>query len=323
LRLWKENHKVSALTIQETQAISELAEVLYSFLPGSTFAPTGVKIDFGTVAQAIGVGHLWHGGSKQPAIEALLEGTLQTKRDKFCTLMIRIVQEGLKYRNRKKKPITKEEIQKINHLIAQLHFKIPELHNPDFIATLPSNKLTEEKEHSVTNSQVVDPKKLAEIKTEFMKITQLQPHDRGYAFEKFLCSLFEIYSFNPKPSFRIQGEQIDGSIEFEHEFYLLEAKWQDKAITEADILVLDGRVLGHSTIGRGIFVTAGCFSQDGISAYRRLRPSSIVGIDGQDLYFVLENLLPLDEVLRFKIRRLVETGEFHYPVAKFATQLKL
>jgi hypothetical protein len=59
------------------------------------------------------------------------------------------------------------------------------------------------------------------------------------------------------------------------------------------------------------------------AAYQRLRPSSIVGIDGQDLYFVLDKLLPLDEILRFKIRRLVETGEFHYPVAKFMTQLKL
>jgi len=106
---------MSALTIQETQAIAELAEVLYNFLPGSTFAPTGVKTDFGTVAQSVDLGHLWLGGSKQPAIEALLEGTLQTRRDKFCTLMIRIVQEGIKYRNRKKKPITKEASEKPNY----------------------------------------------------------------------------------------------------------------------------------------------------------------------------------------------------------------
>jgi len=310
---------MSALTIPETQAISELAAVLYNFLPGSTFAPTGVKIDFGTVAQSLGLGHLWPGGSKLPAIEALLEGTLQTKKDKFCILIIRIVQEGIKYRNRKKDPITKEEIQKINNLNAQLHFKIPELHDPDFIAKLPTERLTEEKKKSTTNPQVVNPEKLTEIKTEFMKISQLQPHERGYAFEKFLRELFEIYNFNPKPSFRTQGEQIDGSIEFDHEIYLLEAKWQDKAITEADILVLDGRVQGHSTMGRGIYITAGCFSQDGIAAYRRLRPSSIVGIDGQDLYFVLEKFLPLDEVLRFKLRKLVETGEFHYPVAKLIT----
>jgi len=313
---------MSVFTIQETQAVAELAEVLYSFLPGSTFAPTGVKTTFGTVAQSVDLGHLWVGGSKQPAIEALLEGTLKTKRDKFCNLMIRIVQEGIKYRNHKRKPITKEEVQRINNLVAQLHFKIPELHDPTFISKLPSEKPVQQKNKVEIKSQAINSKTLAEIKARFMKISQLSPQDRGYAFESFLHDLFEVYNFSPKPAFRIKGEQIDGSIELDHEIYLLEAKWQSEAIIQADILVLDGRVQGHSTIGRGIFVTAGCFSKNAITAYQRSRPSSIFGIDGQDLYFVLENNLPLGEVLRFKIRRLVETGDFHHPVSKFITQLK-
>jgi hypothetical protein len=313
---------MTGLTVQETQAISELAGMLYNFLPGSTFAPTGIKIDFGTVSQSVGLGNLWPGGSKRPAIEALLEGTLQTKRDRFCDLIIRIVQEGIKYRNRNRKPISKEEIQQINNLIAQLRFKIPELHDPAFISKLPSEKLTQQENKVEGKSQAINPEILAGIQTRFMKISQLPPQDRGYAFERYLHDLFEAYNFNPKPAFRIQGEQIDGSIELDHEIYLLEAKWQSKAITQADILVLDGRVQGHSTIGRGVFVTAGCFSRDGITAYQRSRPSSIFGIDGQDLYFVIENNLPIDEVLRFKIRRLVETGDFHYPVTRFVTQLK-
>jgi len=65
----------------------------------------------------------------------------------------------------------------------------------------------------------------------------------------------------------------------------------------------------------------GCFSPEGIAAYQRLRPSSIFGIDGQDMYFILEEALLLDEVLRYKIRWLVETGDFHYPVMKFKAQL--
>jgi hypothetical protein len=48
----------------------------------------------------------------------------------------------------------------------------------------------------------------------------------------------------------------------------------------------------------------------------------MVGIDGQDLYFVLEHALPLDEVLRRKVRWLVETGRFHYPVREFITELE-
>jgi len=313
---------VSGLTLQETQAIAELASALYTFLPGSTFAPTGIKTDFGTVAQAVGLGHLWRGGSKKPAIEALLEGVLQTRRDKFCPLMIRIIQEGLKYRSRKGNPVTQEEIKRINDLIAQLRFKIPELHDTNFIGKLPSEKSAELKNKEKTKDEALTVENITQIKSQFMNISQLSSQERGYAFEKFLHDLFKAYNFNPRPAFRIQGEQIDGSIEFDHEIYLLEAKWQNKAITEEDILKLDGRVQGHSTIGRGIFITAGCFSPDGIVAYQRLRPSSIFGIDGQDLYFILEHVLPLDEVLRQKIRRLVEAGDFHYAVTKFMMRLR-
>lgn len=96
-----------------------------------------------------------------------------------------------------------------------------------------------------------------------------------------------------------------------------------EAITQADLLILDGRVSGHSGIGRGIYVTAGCFSPEGVAAYERLRPSSMIGIDGQDLYFVLEEGVALDEVLKRKFRWLVETGGFHYPVSKFKAEIRL
>jgi hypothetical protein len=88
------------------------------------------------------------------------------------------------------------------------------------------------------------------------------------------------------------------------------------------LAVLDSRVSGHSQIGRGIFITVGCFSPDGITAHERLRPSAMIGIDGQDLFFVLEHALPLDDVLRRKVRWLVETGRFHHPVREFMTELE-
>jgi restriction endonuclease Mrr len=144
---------------------------------------------------------------------------------------------------------------------------------------------------------------------------------RGYEFERFLHDLFAAYGFNPRPSFRIEGEQIDGSIEFDHEFYLIEAKWQAEPVRESDLLVLQGRVAGHSAFGRGIFITAGSFSPEGVRAYQRLQPSSMIGIDGQDLYLTLEDALPLSEVLRWKLRRLVEGGDFHLPVIEFRAQL--
>jgi hypothetical protein len=178
------------------------------------------------------------------------------------------------------------------------------------------------KEHAKPTQSLVSVETLAALRSRFLQISNSPPQKRGYALEKFLYDLFDAYRFNPRPSFRIVGEQIDGSIEFAHEIYLIEAKWQVEPIVQGDLAVLDSRVSGHSQIGRGIFITAGCFSVDGITAHERLRPSAMIGIDGQDLYYVLERALPLDEVLRRKLRWLVETGHFHYPVREFITELE-
>jgi hypothetical protein len=49
------------LSLQETQAVTELAEALYSFLPASAHPYSKPKIDFGTVARDVGIGDLWPG----------------------------------------------------------------------------------------------------------------------------------------------------------------------------------------------------------------------------------------------------------------------
>jgi len=176
--------------------------------------------------------------------------------------------------------------------------------------------------HLAETQSLVSIEVLAALQSRFLQISNLPPQQRGYALEIFLYDLFEAYRFNPRPSFRIVGEQIDGSIEFAHEIYLIEAKWQLEPIVQGGLAVLDSRVSGHSQIGRGIFITAGCFSADGITAHERLRPSAMIGIDGQDLYYVLEHGLPLAEILRRKLRWLVETGHFHHPVREFVMELE-
>jgi hypothetical protein len=196
------------------------------------------------------------------------------------------------------------------------HFKVREIGK---IAAQPASTTAQP---PAKPQPLVSLETLAALRNRFLQISNLPPQQRGYALEKFLYDLFNAYRFNPKPSFRIVGEQIDGSIEFADEIYLIEAKWQVEPIVQGDLAVLDSRVSGHSQIGRGIFITAGCFSADGITAHERLRPSAMIGIDGQDLYYLLERALPLAEVLRRKLRWLVETGQFHYPIREFAMELE-
>ncbi|MGY0035082.1 hypothetical protein [Pedobacter sp. NJ-S-72] len=48
----------------------------------------------------------------------------------------------------------------------------------------------------------------------------LSPQNRGFAFEKLLNSLFELFELDPKGPFKTQGEQIDGSFTFDSQDFL-------------------------------------------------------------------------------------------------------
>jgi hypothetical protein len=313
---------MSKLPLKEIQAITELAKSIYSFIPANAHPYSKPKVDFGTVAKDIGIGDLWTGGSKRPAIQTFLELTLETRRDRFCPLMIRIAQEGLKYRNGKVNPITQEEMIHVNQLIAKIGFKIPELADPNFISSLPKAELPpKEKKKDKTDSGIISPEQIERIKQRFLQLEQLKPQERGYEFEKLLNEIFSIYGLKPKMPFRNIGEQIDGSIELDHQYYLIEAKWQMNLILEKDLLVLHSRATGHSTIGRGIFITCSDFSPDGVYAFQRLNPKSIIGINGQDLYMIFEKRLHLADVIHLKERKLVESGKFYYPVFKLIPEM--
>ena len=147
----------------------------------------------------------------------------------FCDLILEIVRKGMIYRTNKSNPITREEILKLNELISRVNFKIPDLWNPKFLESLPSaTPKPQEKPQSNNN--------LYKLKQNLMELGRLQPQVRGYAFEKFLNSFFEVSNLAPKSSFRLTGEQIDGSFQIGTDIYLVEAKWQERPISQDQLI---------------------------------------------------------------------------------------
>ena len=111
------------VSLKESRAATEMAKVLYSFLPGSGARSWKGHITFQTVSNDVGVGEFWQGGSKEPAIAALLERTLEYRRDLFEKLILTIVKEGLKYRKKKNDPISEDEIS--NHARRTWYDEVP------------------------------------------------------------------------------------------------------------------------------------------------------------------------------------------------------
>ena len=103
-----------SLSLKDARAVSGLAGVLYDFLPGSGRAIWKGHVNFGTVATKVGLADFWPGGSKRPAIHALLAQTLEHKRSLFQPLVLEIVRSGIGYREKQGKPITAAEIDALN-----------------------------------------------------------------------------------------------------------------------------------------------------------------------------------------------------------------
>jgi len=298
-----------ASSLKETQAISEIAELLYSFLPGSPHPFAAPAISFPGVANKLGLLSYWIGGSKKPAINQLLQATLDYRRDQFCNLILEIIRMGMVYRSNKKEPVTRDEIVQLNQLISKVNFKIPELWDPAFLDSLPSTHKTDENERKATSSEVIE-----KLKRDLISLTNLESHDRGFAFEKFLKEVFAAYNLDPRGSFRIVGEQIDGSFQISTDVYLLEAKWHNKQIDQGELLIFHGKVEGKSAWSRGLFVSYSGFTSDGLTAFSKGRPTNIIGMDAQDLFHILNGEMSLVDAINRKARRAAETGEFYVSV---------
>lgn len=155
---------------------------------------------------------------------------------------------------------------------------------------------------------------LAELNGRLLTLTTMKAQERGFAFERFLLDLFALYDLDPRRSFRNIGEQTDGSFELPPDTFLVEAKWQDAKIGQADLLILSGKVDGKAEWSRGLFISYSGFSDDGLRAFASGRRTGIICMDGLDLAQILSGGLSLIDVIQRKKRRAAETGSAFVPV---------
>jgi hypothetical protein len=222
--------------------------------------------------------------------------------------VVNVVQYGLVYR-KNKEPVTRREVEKLNAIIARVEFKIPQLHDPEFLARLPQGP----DKRPAHGDQAIDDARLVPLRQRIMDLQSMDSVPRGFAFEKFLDELFDVYGLAPRGSFRLTGEQIDGSLALDGETYLLEARWRNEQAAIADLLTFSGKVNGKAQWSRGVIVSYAGFGEDGLIAFRQGRAANIVRMDGLDLYHILSGKLDLREVLRRKVRRAAETNRIFVP----------
>jgi hypothetical protein len=158
---------------------------------------------------------------------------------------------------------------------------------------------------------------LRELKDEFLSLA-VEPDRRkaGFALEVLLNKLFKLFELQPREPFRVEGEQIDGSLVLDGEIYLVESKWEQHPLAEAELLVFRGKIEGKSTFTRGVFIALNGISTPALHAIAKGKALSFFVINGHDLLMILDGAMCLREFLQKRVRLLAERGSVCVPFAE-------
>lgn len=159
----------------------------------------------------------------------------------------------------------------------------------------------------IDQGQVLDA-----LKQRLYDLRDLPPHKRGYEFEVFLKELFDSSRLQARSPFRLVGEQIDGSFQFGNETYLIEAKWVRDPIGAAELHSFQGKLDQKAAWARGVFISYGGFTQEGLHAFGRGR--KVICMSGEDIYKALGRRIPIAELIERKVRAAAETGAAFVPL---------
>jgi hypothetical protein len=156
--------------------------------------------------------------------------------------------------------------------------------------------------------------KLDEIKKDFYQlVSSSEPQTRGFQLEKIIKELFNLFDLDPKASFKIMGEQIDGAFTFENNDYLFEGKWQQEPVGVQDLDAFSGKLTRKLENTLGLFLSINGFSEDGVKAHSTGRRLMIL-MDGSDLMAVLEGRIDLLQLLLRKRRHASQTGNIYLKI---------
>ncbi len=256
----------------------------------------------------------WNENTKLESVSQLID-RMSKREDIYQNDLLKLIQEAGNFEDfshLKKWDDSESKIKKAKAAVEKLRNKtkgyfetIQELKNAENARAINQAKIKE----SITYQQ-----KLDDLKNEFFQIAvNSNPQNRGHQFEKFLNELFNFFDLDAKSSFKITGEQIDGSFTFDNTDYLLEAKWQKKPIDAQELYGFGGKIQGKLKNTLGLYMSLEGFSPESTKTDSSV-VKAIILMDGADLMQVLEGRIKLTDMLYIKRRHAAQTGEIFYRI---------
>lgn len=154
----------------------------------------------------------------------------------------------------------------------------------------------------------------------YLMINEMSPQERGLRLERMLMALFNESHFKTVVPFMLQGEQVDGLVEFEQHHYLIEAKWTKKKTSASTVYSFRGKVEARLIGTRGLFISINGFSPNCVATLSTGKALNIILVDGNDIYEGLSSPGRFISMLSRKIQEASRSGNI-YSVGNLRIQL--
>jgi len=159
---------------------------------------------------------------------------------------------------------------------------------------------------------------LDQIKATYISLvlSLADPHQRGRDLESVMYDIFKLFDLDPKASFSIKGEQIDGAFSLDGTEYIFEAKWVKDPCSREQMDAFSCKISRKLENTLGLFLSINGFSRSGVDIHSAGKPQFIC-MTGSDLMAVIDGRIDLVELLRIKKRHASQTGCILFEVNDF------
>ena len=144
---------------------------------------------------------------------------------------------------------------------------------------------------------------------EYDEISNLEPHPRGRALQKFLAKLIEKDGWSQEEGARTSHEEMDVVIHKAREYFLIECKWERDPIEASIVRELHGKLSNRIGV-QGIIVSMSGFTSGAVEQAEAFASSRVILFFGkEDVERMIHQESSFDILLDEKYQKLITNGK--------------
>jgi hypothetical protein len=156
------------------------------------------------------------------------------------------------------------------------------------------------KQRATETREINYESELSKVKEQFLNAEKLTPQKKGYELEKVFSQLMRISGIPVEESFRITGEQIDGAIKYDGNYYLVELKWTTNPSAHLEVSSLYVKVEGKMG-ARGLFISMNGYSKEVVESLPKGKEIKVLFLDGIHIANVIFGNYTFRELMEYAI----------------------